>query len=79
MNLNLTILDTAIFAVYILGVFALGMYASKAAKKTKRDYFLAGDKLPWWMIGGSIIAANIIKDLLTGRKTSDADIFKFDR
>jgi glycine/D-amino acid oxidase-like deaminating enzyme len=27
----------------------------------------------------SIIAANIIKDLLTDRKTSDADIFKFDR
>src|SRR5205823_8504824 len=27
--------------------------------RSKRDYFLAGDKLPWWMIGGSIVAANI--------------------
>ena len=30
-----------------------------ACAATKRDYFLAGDKLPWWMVGGSIIAANI--------------------
>jgi SSS family solute:Na+ symporter len=66
MNVNLTALDTAIFVVYILAVFALGLYASRAAKKTKRDYFLAGDKLPWWMIGGSIIAANISSHHLVG-------------
>lgn len=66
MNLDLTILDTSIFAIYILVVFALGLYASRQAKKTKRDYFLAGDKLPWWMIGGSIIAANISSHHLVG-------------
>ena len=32
---------------------------SRRGAATKRDYFLAGDKLPWWMVGGSIIAANI--------------------
>ncbi|HWV28896.1 MAG TPA: hypothetical protein VN038_04550 [Dyadobacter sp.] len=31
-----------------------------------RDYFLAGDKLPWWMIGGSIIASNISSHHLVG-------------
>lgn len=66
MNLDLTILDASIFAIYILVVFALGLYASRQAKKTKRDYFLAGDKLPWWMIGGSIIAANISSHHLVG-------------
>lgn len=66
MNLKLTVLDAAIFAVYILGVIALGMYASRKGNKTKRDYFLAGDKLPWWMIGGSIIASNISSHHLVG-------------
>lgn len=59
MNLKLTILDASIFGLYILGVLALGLYASRKGSETKRDYFLAGDKLPWWMIGGSIIASNI--------------------
>ena len=66
MNLHLTIADTAVFLIYILAVIGLGIYASRKANKTKRDYFLAGDKLPWWMIGGSIIAANISSHHLVG-------------
>ena len=56
---RLTSIDLAIFALYMLVVIGLGVYASRKAAATKRDYFLAGDKLPWWMIGGSIVAANI--------------------
>lgn len=59
-------IDLLIFSVYILGVVALGLYATKKNAATKRDYFLAGDKLPWWMIGGSIIAANISSHHLVG-------------
>jgi len=59
MQINLSLLDIVIFAVYILIVVVLGVYASRREIKTKRDYFLAGDKLPWWMIGGSIVASNI--------------------
>jgi SSS family solute:Na+ symporter len=66
MNSNLTTLDAAVFGIYILGIVALGIYASRKASKSKRDYFLAGDKLPWWMIGGSIIAANISSHQLVG-------------
>jgi len=58
-DISLSLIDIAIFAVYVLAVIALGVYASRQGNKTKRDYFLAGDKLPWWMIGGSIVAANI--------------------
>src|SRR6476661_5257342 len=66
MNFKLSILDITIFAVYILGILALGIYASGKGRRTKRDYFLAGDKLPWWMIGGSIMAANISSHQLVG-------------
>jgi len=66
MNLNLTPLDAVIFGIYILGVIAVGVWASRKGKRTKRDYFLAGDKMPWWMIGGSIIASNISSHHLVG-------------
>ncbi len=52
-------LDIGIFVAYFIGVAVLGLLASRHAGRTKRDYFLAGDKLPWWMVGGSIVAANI--------------------
>lgn len=51
--------DITIFVIYLVAVLALGMYATRRSVGTKRDYFLAGDKLPWWMVGGSIIASNI--------------------
>ncbi len=59
MKLQLAGIDVAIFVLYILVVIGLGVLASLASARTKRDYFLAGDKLPWWMVGGSIVAANI--------------------
>jgi SSS family solute:Na+ symporter len=59
LNIKLTAGDAAIFAIYIFAVLALGIIASRKGRRTKRDYFLAGDRLPWWMIGASIVAANI--------------------
>ena len=64
--MKLTPLDLAIFVLYMLAVLGLGLYAARRGTKTKRDYFLAGDKLPWWMIGGSIVAANISSHHLIG-------------
>jgi len=64
--MKLELIDIAIFVVYILGIVFLGLYAARKGARSKRDYFLAGDKLPWWMIGGSIIAANISSHHLVG-------------
>ncbi|WP_256012138.1 SLC5 family protein [Desertivirga xinjiangensis] len=64
--MKLEFIDIAIFGIYIVGIVALGLYASRQSSNSKRDYFLAGDKLPWWMIGGSIIAANISSHHLVG-------------
>src|SRR3989441_10145305 len=57
--MRLTALDLVIFGIYMLTVFGVGIYAATRGGRTKRDYFLAGDRLPWWMIGASIVAANI--------------------
>ncbi|MEE1964181.1 solute:Na+ symporter, SSS family [Flagellimonas taeanensis] len=64
--MKLGTIDITIFAIYILAILVLGLYASRFNTKTKKGYFLAGDKLPWWMIGGSIIAANISSHHLVG-------------
>jgi SSS family solute:Na+ symporter len=66
MHSSLSLLDNSVFVLYIIGVLALGLYASRKRNQTKRDYFLAGDKLPWWIIGGSIMAANISSHQLVG-------------
>ena len=66
MDIKLSKLDISIFVIYLVGILALGIYASVKGKTTKRDYFLAGDKLPWWLIGGSIIASNISSHSLVG-------------
>ncbi len=66
MNLNLTGLDIGVFTAYMLAVLAVGAVAARRGQKTKRDYFLSGDKLPWWMIGGSIVASNISSHHLVG-------------
>jgi SSS family solute:Na+ symporter len=66
MSLSLTQVDLFIFGVYFLAVVLLGVIAARRGQRTKRDYFLAGDKLPWWMVGGSIVAANISSHHLVG-------------
>lgn len=52
-------IDISIFVLYVVVVIALGMYAARKTRSSERDYFLAGDKLPWWLIGGSIVASNL--------------------
>jgi SSS family solute:Na+ symporter len=66
MKTSLSTLDAIIFGTYLVGVMAIGIYAANKRNATKRDYFLAGDKLPWWMIGGSIVAANLSSHQLVG-------------
>lgn len=57
--MRLAAVDIGIFVAYMMGIVVLGVYASRKSVSTKRDYFLAGDRLSWWMVGGSIVAANI--------------------
>ncbi len=66
MRINLSPVDLAVFLAYFVAVGVLAWFASRARGATRRDYFLGGDKLPWWMIGSSIVAANISSHHLIG-------------
>jgi len=62
-------IDYIIFAVYAIGIIALGLWMSRTKKgheRTSQDYFLAGRSLPWWAIGATCIAANISAEQLIG-------------
>jgi SSS family solute:Na+ symporter len=50
--------DLFIVIFFIAGVFAVGVYFKKYIH-TSEDFFLAGRKLAWWVIGMSIIGTNI--------------------
>jgi SSS family solute:Na+ symporter len=59
-------LDFALFALYLAANIALGIWVARRKTADARGYFLAGDRLPWYAIGGSIIAANISTEHFIG-------------
>ncbi len=69
--LNLSTLDIVIIVAWIFGLLAFGIYISLTSKKeTSSDYFLASNSLPWWAVGGSLIAANISAEQFIGMSGS---------
>ncbi|MFC1497051.1 sodium/solute symporter [Verrucomicrobiota bacterium] len=64
--------DLIIFVAFIVGVITLGLLKSRK-EKTSEDYFLAGRGLTWWLIGISLIAANISAEQFVGMSGSAAD------
>jgi len=61
----LTTLDIIVFLVFVAGVVTIGLMKSRRAG-TSEDYFLAGRGLTWWLIGFSLIAANISAEQFVG-------------
>ncbi len=59
-------LDFVLFAIYLAANIALGLWVARRKTADARGYFLAGDRLPWYAIGGSIIAANISTEHFIG-------------
>jgi SSS family solute:Na+ symporter len=58
-------LDVTVFVVFVAAVVTLGILKSRH-EKTSEDYFLAGRGLNWWLIGFSLIAANISTEQFVG-------------
>jgi SSS family solute:Na+ symporter len=59
-------LDLVLFLAYIAFTLALGFWVARKRTTSAEDYFLAADRLPWYAIGGSIIAANISTEHFIG-------------
>lgn len=58
-------LDVAIFLGFFAVVIGVSLFKSRK-DETSEDYFLAGRNLSWWLIGFSIVAANISSEQFVG-------------
>ncbi|HUF13725.1 MAG TPA: solute:sodium symporter family transporter [Longimicrobiales bacterium] len=61
----LTTLDLVVFFLFTFVVIGIALWASRH-EKDEEDYFLAGRKLTWWLIGFSLIASNISTEHFVG-------------
>lgn len=71
-------LDLVLFAVAVVSVIGLGIWkgaqgAPAAEGQGARHYFLAGRGLTWWLVGFSLIAANISTEQFVGMSGQAAD------
>ncbi len=71
-------LDLVLFFVAVIGVIAFGIWqGNKETKGSEQGgaagYFLAGRGLTWWLVGFSLIAANISTEQFVGMSGQAAD------
>ena len=51
--------DYLAFGLFFVVLSAIGYWAGRKERGSAEDYFLAGKRLPWYVVGGSFIASNI--------------------
>jgi solute:Na+ symporter, SSS family len=72
-------LDMILFFVAVIGVIAFGIWQGNKETKDAAEsggaagYFLAGRGLTWWLVGFSLIAANISTEQFVGMSGQAAD------
>jgi SSS family solute:Na+ symporter len=70
-------LDLTLFVIAVVGVIAFGLWKSRGEKthgdEGASEYFLAGRGLTWWLVGFSLIAANISTEQFVGMSGKAAD------
>jgi SSS family solute:Na+ symporter len=75
---SLGTLDLILFFVAVIGVIAFGIWQGNKGKEGgdkggAAGYFLAGRGLTWWLVGFSLIAANISTEQFVGMSGQAAD------
>ncbi len=63
---SLGLWDYAAFALYFLGLSAVSYWFGRNERSSTADYFLAGKRLPWYVVGGSFIGSNISSEHFIG-------------
>jgi solute:Na+ symporter, SSS family len=70
-------LDILVFLAFVASVMTIGLWKSRGeethSEHGAQDYFLAGRGLTWWLIGFSLIAANISTEQFVGMSGKAAD------
>jgi len=55
-------IDWVVVAVYGVATLIVGLMFTKRAGRNREQYFLSGRKLPWWLLGTSMVATTFSTD-----------------
>ena len=65
-TLSLSPLDYFEFFLFVAALSAVAFLSGRGERSSSTDYFLAGRRLPWYVVGASYIAANISTEQFIG-------------
>lgn len=60
--MNVTTIDWAIIAAFFVISLLIGLYTSKQAGSSAKEFFLSGRNMPWWLLGVSMVATTFSAD-----------------
>ena len=60
--MNIGFWDWVIIAAYFLLTLGIGLWASRGSRNNAHSFFLAGGKMPWWLLGVSMVATTFSTD-----------------
>jgi Na+/proline symporter len=60
--MNLSSLDWVIIFAFFAFTMLIGLWASKKAGRSTKDFFLSGRDMPWWLLGVSMVATTFSAD-----------------
>ena len=60
--MQLQSIDWVVVAVYAVTTLVIGLVYTKRAGRNLEQYFLSGRKLPWWLLGTSMVATTFSTD-----------------
>ena len=60
--MQLSTLDWLVIAAYVVVALSLGLYFARRAGRGTEEFFLSGRKLPWWLLGTSMVATTFSTD-----------------
>lgn len=63
---TLTLADIVVIVASLVVVVAVGLGSARGRGPTLAGYFLASRKLPWWLIGPSMVATSVSSEQIVG-------------
>lgn len=58
-QVSLHLIDLAVFVLYMIAAVGLGLWVARKGKDTAQSYFLGNKTIPWFVVGASMVAADI--------------------
>lgn len=62
LNISLSLSDTIVIGLFFIVLIIIALASAKKSKAGVEDYFLGGRKMPWWLLGISMVACTFSAD-----------------